>query len=246
MIELLENLDVWQWWIFAGVLVVVETLLPSGILYGVAFAAFVVGAAIAAPNVDVLEAWQAQVGAFAGMAVLFGWIGRGLRNPKLAPRAADAEIDSRPSMPLKPPAPTSSPGQPQAAPAAKPAAKTAPAPAKAKPAPKPAQAPATKKPPLELKKPAPAAPKPAAKPVVKPVAEKPAPAKKPAPAAAPAEPPSELIGGVYTIWTAVAGGTGSIKIKGKDYALVGPDMAAGSRVKVVAVKEKILKVEPAD
>lgn len=55
-----------------------------------------------------------------------------------------------------------------------------------------------------------------------------------------------MIGGVYTIWTAVAGGTGSIKIKGKDYALAGPDMAAGSRVKVVAVKEKILKVEPAD
>ena len=242
MIELLENLQFWQWWAFAGALVVVETLLPSGILYGVALAAFLVGVAMAG-DLEMVAGWQGQVGGFAGLAVIFGWIGRGFRNRMLAPRSADAEIDSRPSVPLKPPAPTSSPAQPQAAPvAAKPAAKPAAAAAKVKPAPKPGPAPAAKKPPLDLKKPAPAAAKPAAKPVVK----KPAPAKKPASGAGPAEPPSDLIGGVYTIWTAIAGGTGSIKIKGKDYALVGPDMPGGSRIKVIAVKEKILKVEPAD
>jgi membrane protein implicated in regulation of membrane protease activity len=53
MIELLEGLQFWQWWLFAGALVVVETLLPSGILYGVVFAAFSVGAAMAAPNIDI-------------------------------------------------------------------------------------------------------------------------------------------------------------------------------------------------
>ncbi|MBT5860920.1 MAG: hypothetical protein HOH89_07180, partial [Alphaproteobacteria bacterium] len=49
MIEVLEALQWWQWWVFAMVLVIVETLLPSGILYGVGIAAFAIGAAMAAP-----------------------------------------------------------------------------------------------------------------------------------------------------------------------------------------------------
>jgi membrane protein implicated in regulation of membrane protease activity len=161
MIELLETLQFWQWWALAGALVVVETLLPSGILYGVGFAAFLVGLAMAG-NVDLAATWQAQIGGFVGLSIVFGWIARLLHNRMLAPQAV---------------------------------------------------------PPLNLKK---------AKP--------------------PPDSPSEadFVGAIYTALSPIIGGTGSIKIKGTDYALVGPDLPVGSRIKVIAMKNQILKVEPTD
>ncbi|MBT4710043.1 MAG: hypothetical protein HOB82_00735 [Alphaproteobacteria bacterium] len=221
MIEVLEALQWWQWWVFAMVLVIVETLLPSGILYGVGIAAFAIGAAMAAPNIDVASTWQAQIGGFVGMSIVFGWISRALRNRMLAPRGPDPEIDSRPTQPLTPP----------------------------RPAPVEANPPASEsEPPLNLKNAAPPVPKaPAPKPAAPKPAAKPPAAKKPVAKPAPASPPEpDFVGGIYTIWSPITGGTGSIKIKGTDYALVGPDLPAGSRIKVVAVKNQILKIEPTD
>ena len=220
MIEVLEALQWWQWWVFAMVLVIVETLLPSGILYGMGVAAFVVGAGMAG-NVEIAVTLQAQIGGFLGMSIVFGWISRALRNRMLAPWGPDPEFDSRPTQPLTPP----------------------------RPAPVEANPPAPQsEPPLNLKNAAPPAPKPAAK---LPAAKKsaaakptPKPTAKPVAKPRPASPPEpDFVGGIYTIWSPITGGTGSIKIKGTDYALVGPNLSAGSRIKVVAVKNQILKVE---
>ena len=195
MIELLENLQFWHWWAFAGALVVVETLLPSGILYGVAIAAASMGGAVAA-DWEFATTWQVQLEGFVGLAVVFGWVGRKLRNRILA---REPTIILTP-QPLKPPRDA--------------------------------------KPPLNLENAALPAPKPAApKPVAKPAPAKPTPSSPPEP---------DFVGGVYTIWSPITGGTGSIKIKGTDYALVGPDLPAGTRIKVTDVKNKILKVQPVD
>jgi len=190
MIELLENLQFWHWWAFAGALVVVETLLPSGILYGVAIAAASMGGAVAA-DWEFATTWQVQLEGFVGLAIVFGWIGRKLRNRMLAREPAIVLMP----QPLKPPRDA--------------------------------------EPPLNLEN----AALPAQKPVAKPAPAKPTPSSPPEP---------DFVGGIYTMWSPITGGTGSIKIKGTNYALVGPDLPAGTRIKVTDVKNKILKVQPVD
>lgn len=190
MIELLENLQFWHWWAFAGALVVVETLLPSGILYGVAIAAVSMGGAVAA-DWEFATTWQVQLEGFVGLAIVFGWVARKLRNRILA---------REPAIFLMP---------------------------------QPMKLPRDAEPPLNLKNAAP----PASKPVAKPAPAKPTPSSPPEP---------DFVGGIYTMWSPITGGTGSIKIKGTDYALVGPDLPAGTRIKVTDVKNKILKVQPVD
>ncbi|MBM3507875.1 MAG: hypothetical protein FJX64_09220, partial [Alphaproteobacteria bacterium] len=73
-------------------------------------------------------------------------------------------------------------------------------------------------------------------------ASPPAPPRKPAaPAAqppAPAKPgvnPQDYVGKEYTLWKPIAGGRGSLRIGGVDWSLVGSDVPAGTRVRVVGV-----------
>ena len=101
MNDLLQGLEFWHWWVFAGALVVVETLLPSGVLYGVAAAAFLVGVALAA-NVEFMTSnWLAQVGVWLVLAVLLGAAARVIRNRRLAPQPPlpDPPAAGRPAKP---------------------------------------------------------------------------------------------------------------------------------------------------
>lgn len=181
MIELLESLEFWHWWVFGGALVVVETLLPSGILYGAALAAFIVGGGFA---LDVEFGWQLQIEAWIGMTVVLGWAGRTIRNRSLAPKVSPSPAPPNPPVPdvMGEPAATEEP----------------------------------KRQPLDLETPA------------------------PAPSA------QTLIGGVYTIWAPITGGSGTLKIKGAAYVLSGPDLPAGSRIKVTADDGTTLTVEAAE
>lgn len=78
----------------------------------------------------------------------------------------------------------------------------------------------------------------------------PAPAVKPpqppAPSAAaapkPGSNPQELVGREYTLWKPLVGGKGTLRVAGIDWALTGPDVPAGARVRVVAVQGSTLTV----
>ena len=148
------------------------------------------GGAVAA-DWEFATTWQVQLEGFVGLAIVFGWIGRKLRNRMLAREPAIVLMP----QPLKPPRDA--------------------------------------EPPLNLEN----AALPAQKPVAKPAPAKPTPSSPPEP---------DFVGGIYTMWSPITGGTGSIKIKGTYYALVGPDLPAGTRIKVTDVKNKILKVQPVD
>ncbi len=202
MIELLESLQFWHWWVFAGALVVVETLLPSGILYGAAVAAFIVGGGLAA---DVGLTWQIQAAAWGGLTVVLGWAGRAIRNRSLAPKqhAPDVPVDGRPSHP-KPSA-----AEPQTEKVAEPQSEKVAEPQTQK-EPDPIGEPAAPEQPMELKT------------------------------------PVDLVGGVYTIWAPISDGIGTIKIKGAAYNLTGPELPAGSRIKITADDGTTLTVEAAE
>ena len=63
---------------------------------------------------------------------------------------------------------------------------------------------------------------------------------KPAPAA------GDMVGRAFTLWTPMAGGRGVLKAAGVEWEVVGPDMPAGSRVRVVeAIDSETLRIEAA-
>ncbi len=83
-------------------------------------------------------------------------------------------------------------------------------------------------------KPPPAAPAAAAK----------APAPPAAAAARPGSNPQELVGREYTLWKPLAAGKGTLRVGGIDWALSGPDVPAGARVRVTGVQGSTLTVTP--
>ena len=231
MSDLLQGLEFWHWWVFAGALVVVETLLPSGVLYGVAAAAFLVGVALAA-NMELMTSnWLVQVGVGLVLAVFLGAAARVIRDRRLAPP---------PPLPDPPAAGRSAKPNPLGEPAAtdkpldlaKPAARRRPRPAATRA--QSAMAKARRRPPA------------AGLPPSGPPTAGPAKAdggKRPA--------AGDLVGGpalgsIYTIWTPIENGKSALKIKGTEYAISGPDLPAGSRIKITAVDGTTLKVEAAD
>ena len=60
----------------------------------------------------------------------------------------------------------------------------------------------------------------------------------------PAANAQELVGREYTLWKPLAAGQGILRIAGVDWALTGPDVAPGARVRVTAVEGTILRVTP--
>ncbi len=106
------------------------------------------------------------------------------------------------------------------------------------------------RPPAPVAQPAAPPPAPPPKPVA-PAAKPRTPPTPPAAAAAPPPPakpgvnPKDFVGKEYTLWKPVAGGKGTLRIAGNDWVLNGPDVAAGSRVRVVGVEGQTLRVEAA-
>jgi membrane protein implicated in regulation of membrane protease activity len=88
-------------------------------------------------------------------------------------------------------------------------------------------------------------PAPVAKPAPPPAAKAPAAATPPTPPAKPGVNPQDFVGKEYTLWKPVAGGKGTLRISGVDWSLTGPDVTAGSRVRVVGVEGQTLRIEPA-
>ena len=67
MEELLGNIDYWHWWIFGGILLLVEVMAPSFFFLWLAIAAAVVGLLmLLVPELD----WQYQIMVFSGLSVV--------------------------------------------------------------------------------------------------------------------------------------------------------------------------------
>ncbi|MSP19955.1 MAG: hypothetical protein EXQ93_00140 [Alphaproteobacteria bacterium] len=57
--------------------------------------------------------------------------------------------------------------------------------------------------------------------------------------------PADFVGREYTLWKPMDGGRGSLRISAADWVLLGPDVAAGARVRVIGVEGPSLRIEPA-
>lgn len=55
----------------------------------------------------------------------------------------------------------------------------------------------------------------------------------------------DLVGREFTLWSPIAHGEGTMRIAGKVRSVSGPDLPAGSRIRVTAANDEILKVEKA-
>ena len=53
-----------------------------------------------------------------------------------------------------------------------------------------------------------------------------------------------LVGSVHSLSTAIVGGRGRLKVGDASWLVAGPDLPAGTRVRVVAAKGTLLEVEP--
>ncbi|MDA1132971.1 MAG: hypothetical protein O2905_07080, partial [Proteobacteria bacterium] len=65
------------------------------------------------------------------------------------------------------------------------------------------------------------------------------------PAKLPPPQPQELVGRAFTLWAPIAGGRGTLRVAGAELALAGPDLPAGSRIRVISARDNVLAVEPA-
>ena len=54
---------------------------------------------------------------------------------------------------------------------------------------------------------------------------------------------TEFIGQVYTLETAVVGGVGRLKVSDSPWRIVGPDLPAGTKIRIVAVRGTSLEFE---
>ena len=54
-----------------------------------------------------------------------------------------------------------------------------------------------------------------------------------------------MVGNIVTVVDSIEGGRGRVQIGDSPWAASGPDLAAGSRVRIVAVEGNIVQVEPA-
>jgi membrane protein implicated in regulation of membrane protease activity len=162
---------------------------------------------------------------------------------KLSPQPPGRPLVGPPPSPPASPAPVRPGARPIARPAGnQPMRVSGPTAVTTPPAPAPRPTPPPRPP-----RPAQAAPPPPPAPAAKP-APAPAPAPKAAPAAPPAKPavnPQDFVGKEYTLWKPIAAGKGTLRISGVDWSLAGPDVAAGSRVRVVGVEGQTLRIEPA-
>jgi inner membrane protein len=90
MIEFLQGLQWWHWWILAAVLAAVETLLPGVLAIWFGAAALVVGALLLIMPIP----WQLQLVMFAVFGVVALLLWRRFRHPE-APESSQAPLNQR-------------------------------------------------------------------------------------------------------------------------------------------------------
>lgn len=237
--ELFALVHFWHWGALGVVLIAAETVVASGVFLGAGAAAIAVAAAL---YLVPALAWEMQLGGFVVIAGLGALVGRRIFRrdgpPPPSKAAGDPKPDEKPrpasAVAMPQPAPRKLGAASVSAPAANVAGTGAGRAAQAPPPPAPKPRPSPKR----------AAPKPAA-----PKRQK-APPQVSAklgerPAKLPPPQPQELVGKAYTLWSPIAGGRGMLRVAGAELALAGPDLPAGSRIRVVSVRDHVLAVEPA-
>jgi membrane protein implicated in regulation of membrane protease activity len=90
MIEFLEGLQWWHWWILGAVLAAVETLLPGVLAVWFGAAALVVGALLLVVPIP----WQLQLVLFAALGVVALLLWRRFRHPE-APETEQPALNQR-------------------------------------------------------------------------------------------------------------------------------------------------------
>lgn len=160
--------------------------------------------------------------------------------PSQAPAPPPAPVPARPATPAPEKMSPQPPVQPMVAPPPPPPANPGPRPAAPAKSPPPRP---TQMGPMRVSGPTAVTTPPAPTKASSPSAKAPAPAPPPA-AAKPGSDPQELVGREYTLWKPLAAGKGTLRIGGVDWALSGPDVAAGARVRVTGVQGSTLTVTP--
>jgi inner membrane protein len=90
MIQFLQGLQWWHWWILGAVLAAVETVLPGVVAIWFAAAAIVVGALVLVMPIP----WQLQLVLFAVLGVVALMLWRRFRNPE-APHSGEPALNQR-------------------------------------------------------------------------------------------------------------------------------------------------------